>query len=1046
MFCNHYKWIIRLTAASTILAVVLATPLLGIKSSSETVNWTDPATIAFQKVATKIDGSASDQPHYLTNLNCVHYTFRYRGSDTMQEGCFMTTAFGSMDIDSHAVIFNGTDEAIRVEPSGNGYLLPLPHSAVVASLSPAPLAGAYLNLYTYFPRVLSDIWNYAHLNVEYKQVSGPANLHITDSHAQSLAVNPQSIAYSNNGAWMVLESPWHSFMRINLATLEATPFAASFNIFNYDSQMHTSQVSISDDGRYVGVQSDEYQSFKVYDLTSCTGSQTDDLKPFTCATHDYQQYIRNLVPGYSHITKIRFLNDSLMSVNASYAEGTGVSATSATDTYLLSPNGQIGSLAHYVALGDSYTAGEGSFNYVAGTDLPYNRCHLSVHSYPFLLSQDIFHGDGHSAACSGARIHDIDDTSGGYPGQVTGGIARKTRTVDSVNAIINEYNPGYIAQYEIAAHYQPKVLTVSAGGNDMGFADIMKACALPSIKTSTCYDTFEDRQEVMQTIDSQLKPLVSLYKMLQESTPTSAVYVIGYPQIVFGGGSCALNVHLDAKEIEFSQEVTEYMNGVIQQAAAAAGVQYVDISKALSGHRLCESKSYDVAVNGLTAGTDDGPWGTKVFGSESYHPTALGQELIEQAILAKTKNFTLPSVHGDPSKGTPSVPPIHMPILDAPKTGRATHTVIPGHNITESSTTGGKTIKVKVSGATTGFQPKTKGIISIGGVVVGTFTTDEDGNIDQIITVPPLQSPGFQPITVTGGGSTGGPVDITEPIYIGGSGTDANSDNIPDTKDSCLGVINSGQDEDGDGIDDACDGMIGEPPGNGGGTAGTNTGTGSTGGSTPINPGAGTSPNTGTGSSTAGVGTYVPPINNVPGTLPSDQGSPTVPITVANGINTDVNAGSYMAVAAFGSAGEDRSQAIVLSSVPASTVAAQFKAPVSQTGSVPLGAISNPARGLATPQNLPQAPLENIGSVIGMPFHLFHLPAWWWQVVAFMVILICLVLGIRRRFIKRKLVINNHISQVPPALGQRITYPAGNAAEPLVQARLRRPQAVDIIN
>jgi lysophospholipase L1-like esterase len=963
-----------------LLAIVMAVPLLNTRPSANQPNWANPSTTTLKRMAAKIDASGGGQPSYLSNLNCTQLTFRYQSETTMQNGCFTATAFGFMDVDSHAVIFTGTDEAIRVSPAGNSSTVPLYLSAVVGNLTPAPLAGSYLNFYRYFPNVLSDVWDYAHLSVAYKQVTGNADMHFTDGSGQQLAVNPESIAFSNNGAWMVVESPWHSFMRVNLATFEKLPFAPSYNYWPYDTQMHTSQVSISDDGRYVAIQSDDISGLKVYDLSNCSGDIGSDLKPISCASHDYQQTVHDTVPGYSHTTKVRFLNDSILSIDAAYTEGTGATATSSIDTYLLSPSGEIGSLINYLALGDSYTSGEGSFNYKTGTDLSYNRCHLSAHSYPLLLSQDVFHGDGHSVACSGARIHDLDDTSGGYPGQVSGGIARKTRTDDSVNAIINEYSPGYIAQYEFARTYQPKVLTVSVGGNDMGFANIIKTCANISLKASTCYDSYEDRQEVIDTINSQLKPLVTLYTMLQKGSPQSSIYAIGYPVIMSGGGSCALNVHMDAHEIEFTQEITEYINGVIKQAADAAGVQYADISQALYGHRLCEARSYDVAVNGLTAGTDDGPGNAKLFGSESYHPNALGQELIEQAILAKTKNFTLPAKQPDKSKTIATKPPANAPILAKPKTGKATHTVVQGKDIAPAKVTRGKKTTVKILGTTSGFKPNTAVTISVGGVVVGSSTTDGDGNVDQEITIPPDQPPGYQPVTVTGEGPDGQPVDVTQPIYVGSSDTDTDGDDIPDSSDSCPGAINSGVDQDADDIDDACDGTIG--PDTSGGSPDTST-TDSGGTNTPTPPSGG-----GTGGT---VTTPAMPTQSDTNPPAEDQGSTTIPVDDSNAVSDlltgdDLDDGTVIAY--FGDAANLSNNPSAIGIIPtASKAVATFPKAVKQDAAVRL-------TGPFGQYNVPHTPLANIGSIIRSPLGFRALREWWWGLIIFG--MLCLFVGLFR--------------------------------------------------
>src|SRR6185437_10597645 len=119
-----------------------------------------------------------------------------------------------------------------------------------------------------------------------------------------------------------------------------------------------------------------------------------------------------------------------------------------------------------------------------------------------------------------------------------------------------------------------------------------------------------------------------------------------------------------------------YLNNALAQAAAKADVAYVDISQALAGHRLCEAPSYDIAINGLTAGTDGGPLGLKVFGKESYHPNALGQGLIEQAILKQTHNLAAGAASGSTSNTDSG-----QKLLNAPKTGRTINHRLAGKNL-----------------------------------------------------------------------------------------------------------------------------------------------------------------------------------------------------------------------------------------------------------------------------------------------------------------------------------------------------------------------------
>ncbi len=62
-------------------------------------------------------------------------------------------------------------------------------------------------------------------------------------------------------------------------------------------------------------------------------------------------------------------------------------------------------LEQYLALGDSFASGEGTFNYIAGTEDGPNQCHQSIFSYPYLMQSNV--GETASVACSGAKISNI---------------------------------------------------------------------------------------------------------------------------------------------------------------------------------------------------------------------------------------------------------------------------------------------------------------------------------------------------------------------------------------------------------------------------------------------------------------------------------------------------------------------------------------------------------------------------------------------------------------------------------------------------------------
>lgn len=808
-------------------AILLGAWLLGVvltrAAGDEAVApaWANPSVMALRRVSA-VD-SAQHESNFLNNLDCTLMTYRLAAGNTMQTGCFTETSFGLVDSDSDTVIFNGTDEGLPLLPYWSSQVLaPWPQALNLVVLDAASTGGSYLSMYRNPLASLQDQRN-ALLQLSAKKLAAPPDLVLRDATGKQLVVNAQTLAFSDSGSWLVAETLGGSFVRINLATLDMTAFAPAFGSQGSPALLN-SQVAISDDGRYVAIGNKDAASLKVYDLAACNGI-VDNLKPQNCAAHDYFSFARQQINGLQAIRHLRFVNDGLLSFEAQTSD------PAASGVYELAPQANITSLVDYLGLGDSYTSGEGAFDYLGGTDTDDNACHLSARSYPLLLTHDLLSAaGGHSVACSGAVINDVGSTSPDYQGQVrgVGSLTQLQQTQAALlNSIMTNYVPGYVAQQRFVKQYQPAITTVSVGGDDVGFGDILQKCVEPHIglrlSANNCYGTYEDRLELTKLIDRTVRRWTALYKQLLAEAPGTRLYAIGYPQIADDKGNCALNVHLNQSELGFSEELIDYLNGAVRQAAEAGGATYVDVSQALAGHRLCETASYDVAVNGLTAGTDAGVFGLKIFGKESYHPNALGQALMEQAILRQTNNLTaaLPST------------PVNtggQAILDAPKTGRAVNTLVPHKGLITGLVSRGRSTPMRASGTRDGLRPNTTYTIRLdgpGGPAVSATTSNATGDISASITLPGDTAPGGHTIDVTGNNQGGEPVDVTQPVYVPVSDNDADGDGIPDNLDTCPGATNSGQDSDQDGVDDSCDPLIGPSPV--AGSQGGSGGSGSTG-------------------------------------------------------------------------------------------------------------------------------------------------------------------------------------------------------------------------
>ncbi|WP_086829413.1 SGNH/GDSL hydrolase family protein [Allokutzneria sp. NRRL B-24872] len=220
--------------------------------------------------------------------------------------------------------------------------------------------------------------------------------------------------------------------------------------------------------------------------------------------------------------------------------------------------------AHYVALGDSFSSGQGTARYYRDS----GDCARGPLAYSALWAAANAVASYTSVACSGATTSDV------LKGQIRA-LSEKTTLV-----------------------------TISIGGNDIGAPAAMRECTLGS--KAGC-----DRilANAVKTIATTLAgELDSTYAAIRKAAPNAKVVVVGYPRIFEpGAGSCDVLTRSRRAEVV---SITDSLAGVISARAAAAGFAFLDARAAFAGHELC-SRSPWINEPGLPA-------------DDSYHPNRAG--------------------------------------------------------------------------------------------------------------------------------------------------------------------------------------------------------------------------------------------------------------------------------------------------------------------------------------------------------------------------------------------------------------------------------------
>ncbi|MFE7623652.1 SGNH/GDSL hydrolase family protein [Streptomyces sp. NPDC057509] len=220
----------------------------------------------------------------------------------------------------------------------------------------------------------------------------------------------------------------------------------------------------------------------------------------------------------------------------------------------------------YVALGDSYSSGVGSGSYISSS----GDCKRSTLAYPSLWAAANSPSSFAFTACSGAITSDV-----------------TAKQLGPLNASTD-------------------LVSISIGGNDAGFADVMTTCVLQS--EATCLNRIATaRSFVDTTLPGRLD---SVYNAISAKAPSAHVVVLGYPRFYKIGGSCI--VGLSDKVRTAINGAADYLNAATAKRAADHGFSFGDVAAKFTGHEICSGSAWLHSLNLLNIG-------------ESYHPLAAGQ-------------------------------------------------------------------------------------------------------------------------------------------------------------------------------------------------------------------------------------------------------------------------------------------------------------------------------------------------------------------------------------------------------------------------------------
>jgi len=219
--------------------------------------------------------------------------------------------------------------------------------------------------------------------------------------------------------------------------------------------------------------------------------------------------------------------------------------------------------ANYVSLGDSYTAGP----LIPNPVLPLG-CLKSSNNYPRLAAPTI----GlplRDPSCSGARTDHM----------------TQPQNVDPDGPNPPQFN---------SLDAETTVVSITIGGNDIGFSDVAQDCITLNPFATPCKDKYMagGKDQLAERITATAPKVAAVLQGIKARSPLAKIYVLNYPAIFPETGfGCWPQMPIGFGDVPYLRSTQKSLNSMLATQAAANGATLVNWYGASIGHDACKGSS-----------------------------------------------------------------------------------------------------------------------------------------------------------------------------------------------------------------------------------------------------------------------------------------------------------------------------------------------------------------------------------------------------------------------------------------------------------------------
>ena len=217
----------------------------------------------------------------------------------------------------------------------------------------------------------------------------------------------------------------------------------------------------------------------------------------------------------------------------------------------------------YVALGDSYSAAPA--NAVQDNNPP--GCYRSDHNYPHLVAPNLSLPVFRDVSCSGAQTQDMTSSQSVSP------------------------SPNPPPQFD-ALDSKTRAVSLTIGGNDIGFTEIIKNCVSPVNSGTPCQNKYvvNGDDQISDRINATAPKVAAVLQGILSRSPKAKVFLLGYLDILPDNGmGCFPQMPITDGDVPYLRDKEKQLNAMLKSVTVANNGVYVDTYTPSIGHDACQA-------------------------------------------------------------------------------------------------------------------------------------------------------------------------------------------------------------------------------------------------------------------------------------------------------------------------------------------------------------------------------------------------------------------------------------------------------------------------